>query len=127
MVILTCGLRCSFAVITGVKLSKLLGARSELSQGHRCCSIVCCVTVDFGTFYATGFIPDWHVQPSAYISVMLVPEGGEIDVDLEKLAGMGIRHVVCSLQFKAILLKTWDLLVHVILVLKLLWSCPEAF
>jgi hypothetical protein len=34
------------------------------------------------------------VQPSAYVSVMLVPAGGEIPVDMETLTGMGINHVV---------------------------------
>ncbi|CAK9192459.1 unnamed protein product [Sphagnum troendelagicum] len=33
-------------------------------------------------------------KPSAYISVMLVPAGGEIPVDMETLTGMGINHVV---------------------------------
>jgi 2-phospho-L-lactate transferase/gluconeogenesis factor (CofD/UPF0052 family) len=33
-------------------------------------------------------------KPSAYVSVMLVPAGGEIPVDMETLTGMGINHVV---------------------------------
>ena len=34
------------------------------------------------------------MQPSEYITVMLVPSVGEIEVDLEKLNHMGIRRVV---------------------------------
>jgi hypothetical protein len=37
---------------------------------------------------------DCWMQPSLYISVMLVPAGGEIPVDLGNLAGMGINYVV---------------------------------
>jgi hypothetical protein len=38
------------------------------------------------------------VQPSDYITVMLVPEGGEIEVDVENLSEMGIVRVVSFLD-----------------------------
>lgn len=46
---------------------------------------------------------DRWMQPSLYISVMLVPAGGEIPVDLGNLAGMGINYVVCFLLFMHIM------------------------
>lgn len=50
----------------------------------------------FSLFYCTSFIDMmyWCVQPSDFITVMLVPDGGEIEVDLENLAEMGIVRVV---------------------------------
>ena len=40
------------------------------------------------------------MQPSEYITVMLVPSVGEIEVDLEKLNHMGIHRVVFFLHFR---------------------------
>lgn len=40
------------------------------------------------------------MQPSEYITVMLVPSVGEIEVDLEKLNHMGICRVVFFLHFR---------------------------
>jgi hypothetical protein len=36
------------------------------------------------------------VQPKDYVNAILVPEGGQIPLDVENLASKGIFHVVCS-------------------------------
>ena len=36
------------------------------------------------------------MQPKDYVNAILVPEGGQIPLDVENLASKGIFHVVCS-------------------------------
>lgn len=54
------------------------------------------------------------MQPSDFITVMLVPADGEIVVDVEKLAEMGIIRVVSFLDLYLILFPITEILYRIV-------------
>lgn len=76
------------------KILILNGTHDRETAGMSASDFVCAICDALNRKHCDDPCLTLNHPPSLYISVMLVPAGGEIPVDLGNLAGMGIKYVV---------------------------------